>query len=218
MQDSEIQGVLDLISEVRSLFAKRRKIFEQFLLSFSMRVLIGLLGCFFTIVGVWLVFDPEGFVKLWFSSLWIWVVIGVLVVVGGGMLKFQAWKNLSFDRSPFQSLFEVIGRSLLIVDGIGVIVFLVLHVWIMLQGNCWYLFSLWAVGVGFVYVMYGAFLSVWFLLAIGIWSVCGGLLALFWVPQTLRGVGLAFLVVFGFSYVGLFVFLEILARLRKKGW
>ncbi|MFN4216093.1 MAG: hypothetical protein ACK4HQ_01635 [Brevinematales bacterium] len=218
MQDLEIQRVLELISEVRSLFAKRRKVFERFLLSFSMRFLIGSLGSFLTIVGVWLVFDPEGFVKFWFSSVWVWLVIGILVVVGGGVLKFHAWKNLSFDKSFFQTLFEVIGRPLLIVDGICVVVFLVLHVWILLQGNWWYLFSLWAVGVGFVYVMYGAFLSVWSLLAVGIWSVCGGLLALFWVPQTLRGVGWAFLLVFGFSYVGLFVFLEILARLRKKGW
>lgn len=215
MQDSEIQVALDVISEVKSLLAKRRHLFERFLLSPSMRLLIGLWAGFLTVVGFWLVFDPEGFVRLWFSSGWIWVIVGIVVVVGGGLLKFRAWRNLSPNESPFQSLFEAIGKPLLIVDGIGAVVFLVLHVWIMFQGAWWYLFPLWAIGVGFVYVMYGAFLSVSSLLAIGVWSVGGGILALFWVPQTLREVGVAFLFVFAFAYVGLFVFLEILARLRK---
>ncbi|MCX7883144.1 MAG: hypothetical protein N2314_07985 [Brevinematales bacterium] len=215
MQDPKIKDALDLLSEVKGLLLRRRHMFERFLLSPFMRALIG--GWALLLVGVSgaLVIAGEKVVQWWVSSPWVWVVLVVGIGMGGAWLKLRVWKDLSPDQASLRSLFDALGKPLLVVDGVGIVIFVVLHVWIMLQGTWWYLFPLWAIGVGFVYVMYGAFLSLVSLFLVGVWSVLGGFWTLFWKPMDWSGVGLSLLVVFGLSYVGLFVWLEIQAHIRK---
>lgn len=215
MQDPKIQDALDLLGEIKTLIVRRKHAFERFLLSPFIRVILGIWVGLLIGIGVWLIVDGESFVRVWFSSPWIWLAVVGVVIIGGGWLKLLAFRDVFVNKSPFQAIYDILGKPLLLMVVVVVMVFVALHAWIILRGTWEYLFSLWAMWLGFLYVLYGAFLSVLWLLVVGIWLIGGGIIVLFWVPKTFGEMGLAFLFVFALSYLWLLCFLEIEARVRK---
>jgi len=215
VQDPQFQEVNAILAEVRSLLQKRRGVFERFLLSGPMRALIGVLAAVLVGVALSLMVYGEGFVRFWVQTPWMWLVVASLVILGGGWLKLRAWKDLVRESSWESSLFDAVGKSVLVMAWVLIGVFVVLHVWLIGKGAWGYLISLWGIGLGLVYVMYGTFLSVGALLGLGVWSLVGGMVTLFVVPHTIAQVGVAVLVVFALGYVGLFGYLQVRARLRR---
>ncbi|URA10682.1 hypothetical protein [Thermospira aquatica] len=216
MEDKRITEALDILSEIQRLLFQRKRLMEQYLSLPMMRVLLWLWGIVSTALGVWLFIDGEGFLMFWkkFSS-WGLILLIILFVGTISWIKITAWKILSPSESAIESIFSALGKALLSILAVETVIFVVLHVWIVLHAPLWYLFPLWAIWVGLVYMMYGVFLSLGRIKWPGGWLILGGLITLFWSPTTFAQGSKAFLFVFGLPFLALAAVNELLFRLRK---